>query len=195
MFTKKDLKNGDYVQCRNGKNYIYIEVDGKGYFVNNAGYNFADSYDDNLMTLRVPELDIMEVRRMDIRGIDDAFESCHKEDIIYKREEQKLWNGMTYEEAHRALWNALADGDVRTKYEWFKGCDDIPYQKCFACEVAINKLHSTKGNASMCQFCPLCDMDEHDSCLKGLYDRWDEAKGFTKFKLAYEIANLNWKEK
>ena len=193
MFTKKDLKNGDYVQCRNGENYIYIKVDGKGYFVNNTGYNFIDSYDDNLAIPLFDELDIMEVKRMNICGINDAFMSDSKQDIIYKR--QKLWNGMTYEEAHRALWNALADGDVKFKHDWFRGCDDIPYQKCFACEVAINKLHSVKGNASMCQFCPLCDIDKENDCLNGLYDRWADAKGFEKFKLAHEIANLPWKEK
>lgn len=196
MFTKKDLRNGDYVQHRNGENYVYIERDGKGYLVNDKGFNSIDSFKDNLTLNRHrSDWDIMKVIRTSPCGINHAFNFHNEKDIVYKRSEQKLWNGMTYEEAHRALWNALANGDVKFKREWFIGCDDIPYQKCFACEVAINKLHSVKGNASMCQFCPLCDIDKENDCLNGLYDRWADAKGFEKFKLAHEIANLPWKEK
>jgi hypothetical protein len=119
MFTKKDLRNGDYVKCRNGKNHIYVEVDGQGYFVNDRGYNFIHSYDDNLTVTCCTDWDVVEVRRTNICGINDAFASCHEQNIVYKRSEQKLWNGMTYEEAHRKLWNALADGEVLTKREWF----------------------------------------------------------------------------
>lgn len=199
MFTKKDLKNGDYVQCRNGVNYIYVEVHGTGYFVNNTGYNFVDSYDDNLTAPRVSELDIMEVRRMNICGINDAFNAIWDidEDIVYQRQEQKLWNGMTYEEAHRKLWNALADGEVKDKREWFrinnKNKEQIPKDDCFACEVA--RCHSIKDFNNICRYCPLCEYKQDGPCLDGLYLKWTNAKGFEKFKLAHEIANLPWKEK
>ena len=105
---------------------------------------------------------------------------------------------MTYEEAHRALWNALADGEVQTKSEWFeknnKNNELNPYEKCFACEMALKRAKETSGR-SKCVFCPLCESTP-STCLNGLYNEWmGAAKGFERFKLAHEIANLPWKEK
>ena len=196
MFTKKDLRNGDYVQHRNGENYVYIERDGKGYLVNDKGFNSIDSFKDNLTLNRYcSDWDIMKVIRTSPCGINHAFKSYHEKDIVYKRSEQKLWNGMTYEEAHRALWNALADGEVTTKREWFelhKGEEPTPKDKCFACAVAAS---NSGDKYNRCQHCPLCEYKSNHNCLDGLYNEWQRAKGFEKFKLAHEIANLPWKEK
>ena len=195
MFTKKDLRNGDYVKLRNGERGVYII---NGGFTNNT-HSLGDSAFHSDLTYRSnSNFDIVEVRRLnnDVTPIYAAFTSSYNDKIIYKRKEQKLWNGMTYEEAHRALWNALADGEVLTKREWFvlnnKNKEDIPKEHCFACAVAASK--SKHGN-DICKYCPLCNIEIGENCLSGLYAKWCEAKGFEKFKLAHEIANLPWKEK
>lgn len=47
---------------------------------------------------------------------------------------------------------------------------------------------------SICKYCPLLGKDdEFGRCLNGLYDDFCCAKGFDKFKLAYEIASLEWR--
>lgn len=193
MFTKKDLKNGDYVKCRNGENYIYVEVGSKGYFINNDGFNPINIYRDDLIFGPDDEWDIVEVRRGWSCGINPAFCEVNERYIIYKRQEEKLWNGMTYEEAHRKLWNALADGEVKNKQEWFdlnnKNKENLPLNKCFACELGLRK---TETNV-MCSVCPI-NKSKCQPCLGGLYDKWQEAKGFEKFKLAHEIANLPWED-
>ena len=191
---KADLKNGDYIKLRNGEMGVYII---NGGFINNTHTLGDNLFLDDLTCKSSSDFDIIEVRRLNnnITPILAAFTKTYDHTVIYKRKDPILWNGMTYEEAHRALWNALADGDVKFKQEWFMGCDDIPYQQCFACEVAIHKMNSAKGNASMCQFCPLGGKESENNCLNGLYDKWKDAKGFEKFKLAHEIANLPWKEK
>lgn len=108
----------------------------------------------------------------------------------------KLWNGMTMEEAHRKMWNDLADNVVKTKEEWI-GIHNLndekpPKNYCFACEVA-----SFNGAVS-CGRCPLIidgrKMLPGFSCLYELYGKWVDATGFEKFKLAHKIANLPWDE-
>lgn len=46
---------------------------------------------------------------------------------------------MTYEEAHRKMWNDLADGEVKAKEEWFEqnniNHEKIPANHCFTCNV------------------------------------------------------------
>lgn len=194
MFTKKDLRNGDYVKLRDGEFGVYIV---NGGLVNNAHSMNDIFFDSDLTHTSNLNYDIVEVRRFHdgVPPIHAAFSRVYDKYIIYQRKEQQLWNGMTYEEAHRALWNALADGDIKDKVEWFKGIPykDVPYQKCFACEVALDK--AKRNTISMCLFCPLCDINSENDCLNGLYHRYSDAKGFEKFKLAHEIANLPWKEK
>lgn len=108
-----------------------------------------------------------------------------------------LWNGMTLEKAHRKMWNDLADGKVKNKREWLKlyntSNEKSPKHYCFACEASLND----KGIKS-CNRCPLIvdgkRTTEGYSCLYGLFDRWVNATGFEKFRLAHEIANLPWDE-
>lgn len=195
MFTKKDLKNGDYIKLRNGEMGMYIV---NGGFVNEVHSLNDSAFLDDLTYRSDTKFDIIEVRRMRHEGVTPifaAFTRTYEHTVIYKRKDPILWNGMTYEEAHRALWNALADGEINFKSAWFKDYDNIPYQQCFACEAALHKMKTVEGNVAMCQFCPLCNIGKENDCLNGLYDRWNDAKGFEKFKLAHEIANLPWKEK
>lgn len=194
---KADLKNGDYIKLRDGEMGVYII---NGGFINNI-HTLGDSlFLDDLTCKSSSDFDIIEVRRLNdgITPIITAFTKTYDRTVIYKRKDPKLWNGMTYEEAHRALWNALADGEVQTKSEWFeknnKNNELNPYEKCFACDTALKRAKETMGK-SKCAFCPLCESTPL-TCLNGLYNEWmGAAKGFKKFKLAHEIANLPWKEK
>ena len=191
---KADLKNGDYIKLRNGEMGVYII---NGGFINDIHTLGDNLFLDDLTCKSSSDFDIIEVRRLndDITPILAAFTKTYDRTVIYKRKDPKLWNGMTYEEAHRALWNALADGEVSTNRQWFelnnKNNEEIPVELCFACEEAYGK----SGIRGHCQFCPLCNIGKEDDCLNGLYTRWGDAKGFEKFKLAHEIANLPWKEK
>ena len=195
MFTKKHLRNGDYIKLRNGELGIYIV---NGGFVNDTNPIDDTLFDTNLIYTPNSNCDIVEVRRFydGIPPIRDAFSRVYDKYIIYQRKEQKLWNGMTYEEAHRKLWNALADGEVKDKREWFrlnnKNNEDVPKCHCFACIVANC---NSKQDDNICLHCPLCEQEVDKDCLNGLYCKWANAKGFEKFKLAHEIANLPWKEK
>lgn len=112
--------------------------------------------------------------------------------LIWKREEQNLWNGKTYEQNHREMWNWLADHPDKTKGDWFElqKCKDIiPRSRCFACEIydQTNK-------------CPLCsdekctDRMTGTSCLNGLFAQWWCSKGFERAKCAKRIAVLQWNE-
>jgi hypothetical protein len=201
MFTKKDLRNGDYVKLRDGEFGVYIV---NGGLVNDAHSMNDIFFDSDLTHTSNLNYDIVEVRRFHdgVPPIHAAFSSVYDSYIIYQRKEQKLWNGMTYEEAHRKLWNALADGEVKEKWEWFdlnnKNNEAIPMQTCFACKIASETFHRSPDSdeeIQKCNFCPLCNIDKEQNCLNGLYDKWREAKGFERFKLAHEIANLPWKEK
>jgi hypothetical protein len=193
---KADLKNGDYTKLRNGEMGVYII---NGGFINNT-HTLGDSlFLDDLTCKSSSDFDIIEVRRLNnnITPILAAFTKTYDHTVIYKRKDPILWNGMTYEEAHRALWNALADGEVTTKREWFEWNSqnkkkDIPRDYCFACDLAVR---NSKKDSNTCSHCPLCEWEYGDDCLKGLYKKWINAKGFEKFKLAHEIANLPWKEK
>lgn len=101
-----------------------------------------------------------------------------------------LWNGMTMEEAHRKMWNDLADNKVKSQREWIDiyntNNEEAPTNCCFVCETSWNN----NGFLS-CSKCPLIVKDEKYGCL---LRKWDDAEGFEKFKLAHEIANLPWKE-
>lgn len=116
----------------------------------------------------------------------------------------KLWGGMTMEEAHRKMWNDLANGKIENKEEWI-GLNNIndekpPLHHCFACEATLNYTEDLKNlyMGMSCDRCPLIVNGKRGrnkyGCLNGLFDEWYNAKGFEKFRLAHEIANLEWKE-
>lgn len=108
-----------------------------------------------------------------------------------------LWNGMTLEKAHRKMWNDLADGKVKDKREWLNlyntSNEKNPKHYCFACEASLNDK-----DIKSCNRCPLIvdgkRTTEGYPCLYGLFDRWVDATGFEKFRLAHEIASLPWDE-
>lgn len=186
MFTKKDLKNGDCVLLRNGDALVVIN----DMLVSNTICIALLYYNDDLTEKSFESRDIVKVSR----GTGSIQSSIQCGKIVYERKDQRLWNGMTYEEAHRRLWNALADGEVKSKKEWFdlnnKNKEDLPLNKCFACESGLRKL---KDNKNICAVCPI-NRSKCMPCLDGLYEKWEEAKGFEKFKLAHEIAKLPWEE-
>lgn len=112
----------------------------------------------------------------------------------------KTWNGMSYEQAHRLLWNTIADIEEEIKdgtdsylikdkafKKINKNHEPLPTNKCFACVTAYKRADSCLG-------CPLYDINnENHNCLNGLFRLWLDAKGKEKAKYAREIANLPWK--
>lgn len=186
VFTKKDLKNGDYVLLRNGDALVVVD----DMLISDTIWATLLRYNDDLTEKSFKSRDIVKV----FIGTGSIQSNIQYGKIIYERKDQRLWNGMTYEEAHRKLWNALADGEVKSKKEWFdlnnKNKEDLPLNKCFACESGLRKL---KDNKDICTVCPINKI-KCMPCLNGLYEKWEEAKGFEKFKLAHEIANLPWEE-
>lgn len=120
--------------------------------------------------------------------------SFSSRECLYVRphEKKKTWNGKTYEENHRELWNWLADHPDKTKGDWFNKQDveKRPYCSCFACDYAKKVIGGS------CEKCPLCDNGTGGShCLNGLYHKFKEATGFERAKYAHEIANLPWIDK
>lgn len=125
----------------------------------------------------------------------------------------ELWNGMTMEEAHRKMWNDIADNKVESKREWIElyntNNENNPKYYCFACEEAQkikikvdkdNEIYNKNGNKIMssyfsndiCDYCPLGGGNSSKQCLNGLYDKFIRAEGFEKFRLAHQIADLPW---
>ena len=100
---------------------------------------------------------------------------------------------INYEKEHRRLWNWLADHPEAEKEDYFKywDYDNIPQDKCFACEVARRET----DDIGYCRFCPLGG-SQVVGCIGGLYiDWWFEEQPEKRRKLARQIANLTWKEK
>ena len=110
----------------------------------------------------------------------------------------KTWNGMSYEQAHRLLWNTIASSSKETKddnYELVKlkafkkinkNHEPLPRNNCFACDI----VHKRGGG---CFSCPIFDPNKkNDRCLNGLFRLWINAKGKKKAKYARKIANLPW---
>lgn len=196
-FTKSDLRNGDVVKRRNGSVEIVVKEaqwveDG---FITKDGFNFLSSINNDLKHEKFKEFDIMQVRRPSSisKCRFDAFERDW-DILVYNREEEPLWNGRTYEENHRILWNMLADNPNMSKEEAINKMnvngEKRPINDCFACEYT--------GRDSIlcnCDKCPICDRSLSGDCLNGLYDKWDDATGFEKARLAHRIANLKWTNK
>lgn len=104
---------------------------------------------------------------------------------------------MTYEEAHRMLWNYMAATGEDTKDRFFtihdirtlNGERFMPWANCFACEIA--------GEGSGCMRCPIVKFRTGGSCVKetSIYEQWNiEREEDRKKALALEIANLAWEE-
>ena len=103
--------------------------------------------------------------------------------------ESKLWEGMTYEQAHRALWNWLADHPNKGKVDWFHEHKStthkikIPDRFCFACEAAEE-----------CSQCPLGFTKDKQCTQSSAYKAWQCNTGYTKSLAAKFIAELPWRE-
>lgn len=195
-FTKSDLRNGDVVKRRNGSVEIVVKEaqwveDG---FIRKDGYTSLCFINNDLRHKEFKEFDIMQVRRPSYISECHfgAFEYNHGT-LVYNREEEPLWNGRTYEENHRILWNMLADNPNMSKEEVFDKTninrEKHPLDNCFACEYA-----KFKGD-SRCDKCPICYREADKNCLNGLFDKWNKATGFERACIAHEIANLEWIDK
>lgn len=106
---------------------------------------------------------------------------------------------INYEEEHRKLWNWLADHPGAEKADYFADWDDqdVPQDRCFACEVAIQRAIRVKVDkyCTYCMFCPLGG-GRIVGCVGGVYAEWRlEEQPNKRRQLALQIANLSWKEK
>ena len=53
-----------------------------------------------------------------------------------------------------------------------------------------------KEKGLACNYCPICNYSNNNGrCLNGLYDKFQDAKGYERVTIAHEIANLKWEEK
>ena len=199
---KIDLNIGDIVKFKNGNYFIY------------TGEKLYFGDDDDLAPVNVNN--VVEIKRPSQEEVKEF--GGKVKNTIWKKEAPNMWNGMTYAEAHKKMFMAIANGEVTTEIEWLEKTDHSPTlsyleleNSCFACEEAKRrrekeeiKLRAARNDSgilvyhspeSICKYCPLlCKDDEFGRCLNGLYDDFCCSKGFDKFKLAYEIANLEWKE-
>lgn len=203
---KKILNNGDIVKVRNGS---YFVLTGERFWFGNCYLNLNSDYNEKLefINLRNRDLDIIEIKRPSKKEIKDFGEKV--ETIIWKKENVNMWGNMPYAEAHKEMFMAIANGEVSCKKEWLDKTAPTPFEyelenDCFACEEAKrrkekddkNKMQVLDDGKSFCSYCPLGDGigESLNGCLNGLFSKFIFAKGFEKFKAAYEIANLEWKE-
>lgn len=198
---RKRLNIGDIVILRNGSCFVF---NGKRFWSNNCYVNH-DDYNEKLEfnNLRNKDLDIVEIKRPNKKELKDFGEKI--ENTIWKKE--NMWGNMTYAEAHKEMFMAIANGEVGCKKEWLDKTSPTPSYElenfCFACEEAKRRKEKDEenktivlGGKSLCSYCPLGDGIDWSSngCLHGIFNKFIFAKGFEKFKAAYEIANLEWKE-
>lgn len=194
-----------------GKNFrrenIYIDI---------FYYNDVLDY----IYMKKPEFDVVEVKSLTKETLDTLGEEKIKANRKWVKTPSllnKMFGELTYPEAHKKMFMAIANGEVNSKLEWLKKTnpDFDPYYRklendCFACTEAIRReaeveTQDIRNAFSMlayhsfsdtyCKYCPLGGIGDSKMCLNGLYGKFFNAKGFEKFKLAYEIANLDWKEK
>lgn len=199
VFTKADLKNRDCIELRDGTRLIYIDK----FLINNDKACAILAYTNDMRYCSGGKFnhnfDIIRVYRSQFSYVATSINGtmCERNIVFRRRGLPHLWNGMTFEEAHREMWNSLANNEVESKRDWLNthnaNNEELPIKYCFACEISSNNKKSQN-----CNNCPLTvdgkKMVNGTSCLNGLFDEWYNAKGFEKFKLAYKIANLEWKE-
>ena len=201
-----DLKIGDIVKLRNGKHFGYFIYTGEKLY-------FGDG--DNVAPVNLNN--IIEIKRPNQKEIEEFGKKI--ETTVWKKETPNMWGDLTYPEAHKKMFMAIANGEVKSKLEWLEKTSPTSYyskleNNCFACEAAKRRKEEVETNLRIvknesglpfsyssegfCKYCPLSDEEDDDElgrCLNGLYYEFCSAVGFKRFKLAYEIANLEWKEK
>jgi hypothetical protein len=118
----------------------------------------------------------------------------------------------TYEQAHRMLWNWLADNPSNSKYNFFESheIDKTPHNYCYACETA-KWIYGSNGDES-CSNCPInwgkikpfaCEHCKYDDDFLendeiALYEQWrresqNVEKDLQKLSsLARQIAEIEW---
>ena len=87
--TKKDLKNGMYVETRNGNRYILIDDK----FMREEGFNYIDTYNDDLTCPMADALDIVKVY-----DADTIIDFHNNENLIWTRKENDIRIGDIFED-------------------------------------------------------------------------------------------------
>lgn len=123
---------------------------------------------------------------------------------------------MTLEQAHRMLWNWLADNPDKDKEDFFEKfkCNIKPIDTCFACECAGRSLSNPR--IANCKKCPLTWGTEKDERYKyketyclyigdyfdldydfvPLYEKYENNNYYDeKSDIAKQIAEMEWIEK
>jgi len=100
-------------------------------------------------------------------------------------------NGKQYtnKEAHKILWNWLADNPDKSNEDFFKNniCSSVPHNFCYACEDA-------RRNCKYCLTWISNKVFGDAPCYNynSILVKYKNAKGIEKEKLAKEIANMQW---
>jgi len=90
-------------------------------------------------------------------------------------------------EKHILLWTYLGEQEYKNKAEFFEYFEirDIPMNNCYACDCVREN----------CDICPIKWRDSNRCCFSE-YGDWQDAEIIEeKSRLAFKIANLEWKEK
>lgn len=123
---------------------------------------------------------------------------------------------MSYEQAHRMLWNWLADNPIMNKRDFFNEnkCSIQPLHNCFACDLHKYYDDDFEWDSPNCDRCPLkwgteefqesCFCESDDNEFMSLYDEWclreDNALFMREMEkeklsnLARKIANMEWRD-
>lgn len=119
-FTKIDLKNRDCVELRNGTLLMYVDR----FLISNDKSCSILAYTDDLQYYSSCKFnhnfDIVRVYRSQFPHLSTSINGTIKEKniVFYRKELPHFWNGMTMQEAHRKMWNDLANGKIENKEEW-----------------------------------------------------------------------------
>lgn len=199
-FTIKDLQVNDIVTLKNGTMRILHKFDNELFAIDHSEdeYDCLDSYKNDFKeTYGLANLGIMRVRRPEAPW--QLKRKCWEQaPIIWEEKKKEPYDGKSYEELHRELWNWLADNPTKSKRAWFEEFypdEKAPLHFCFACEYAKNNTIAS----DICKKCPICDYKESSKCLNGLYEAWstlDYSRQLgIKSDIARGIANLKWEDK
>lgn len=107
MFTKKDLKVGQLVDCKNGNRYLVLQAKNGMFLSREIGWESLSNYDESLKNKHLSSFDIVKVY-----SIDNKCECCSFEDenltLIWER---KTVKEISAEEAAKLLKEKFPEFD------------------------------------------------------------------------------------
>lgn len=184
-----EIKVNDILTFRNGEQAMVYSHNSILVFICEDDYDYIDEFNNDLTANEFLEesYDIMKIQRPEV--LKQLIKKYWKEaPVVWERKEKPLFHGMTYEEAHRAMWKWLAENPEKTKEDWFDVNKYEPVDSlCFACVCCDID----------CKHCPLGR--EVIGCSNGLFNEWKHAYYYDKnYELASQYANiiaqLPWRE-